>query len=511
MAPSSAPKPDSRYHHFVPQFILRNFSHPYQPASTGKKCRKSKSGLYPGDEAVNGIDLSSPNVKIVETKVSRTFGIQDMYIDAGHATNKQHIEEMFSKLENDAAVVISKIRKTFEGGEKIVALTRGERNVVRKFLFVMKYRKPSTHDRFFFETPEEYIGDDKEIFLEYMRRKGFKKPIEVWLDNIKAFLEIKMDVGTAWEKELGEKAYPLDAVWFVMQTSMFYMSFCTPSDLDNEFIMTENGYGIHEGPVSISTDRETAEVEVECHIEYHTFAHISPKLTIILRAFMLPLAVEDGDPEVREMREKYMELNLSLHNDQVSARSFLQDLPITKPMNSYSTIVHGRAVSLTGKEHVHSQKDVFYFRFFPLSVEHVAKINTIFLEEAYPTGIIAFNNKSSVRRAVEYYLGFDDEDGGKDNGFKLTSGRDDDPRLLYLKKLEQAVKLLGGDAKAIYKTKDLNGEPKKRKKVVVRDKVFDMIKASPKATGIYTILCELVSSKLHLFVAADVSRREERA
>ena len=30
------------------------------------------------------------------------------------------------------------------------------------------------------------------------------------------------------------------------------------------------------------------------------------------------------------------------------------------------------------------------------------------------------------------------------------------------------AKLLGGDAKAIYKTKDLNGEPKKRKKVVVR-------------------------------------------
>jgi hypothetical protein len=159
---------------------------------------------------------------------------------------------------------------------------------------------------------------------------------------------------------------------------------------------------------------------------------------------------------------------------------------VTKPGNSYAKIVDSRAVYLAGEEPILSQKDFFYFRFFPISVKHVARINFVFLEEAYSNSIIAFNSKSSVRRAVEYYLAFEDEEGARK--FKLTSGRDGDKRLLYLKKLEQAVKLLGGDVKARYSMKDLKGEAKR---IWDEDKVFDMIKESPKAMELYNLLCKL--------------------
>jgi hypothetical protein len=33
-------------------------------------------------------------------------------------------------------------------------------------------------------------------------------------------------------------------------TQVFYLAFCTPAKADDEFLMTENGYGIYEGPVS---------------------------------------------------------------------------------------------------------------------------------------------------------------------------------------------------------------------------------------------------------------------
>jgi hypothetical protein len=230
---------------------------------------------------------------------------------------------MFSKLENNAAVIITKVKKSFEASEKHVSLMRKERDILRKFLLIMRYRKPGTQNRFSMDNAEEYVGDDKELFIEYMRRKGFKKPIEVWLDNIKAMLEIKMDIGTGWEEELGNTSYPLDAIWFVLHTKTFYISFCTPSDPGDEFLMTQNGYGIYEGPVSIVTNRETAEDEVIAYTEFHTFAHISPRLTIVLRSSLLPLVAEDGDINVRDAREKMLETSMMFHHSPCSSKSFL--------------------------------------------------------------------------------------------------------------------------------------------------------------------------------------------
>jgi hypothetical protein len=36
----------------------------------------------------------------------------------------------------------------------------------------------------------DYQGPDKELLAEYMKKRGFERPIEVWPDNMKAMLEI---------------------------------------------------------------------------------------------------------------------------------------------------------------------------------------------------------------------------------------------------------------------------------------------------------------------------------
>ena len=115
--------------------------------------------------------------------MSRTFGLTDMYRDFEHASNQHYLEEQLSKLESNAGRIITKIRKGFEAGDADVYLTRPDRDTLRKFLFIMKYRCSGQHRRFYNKDAADYSEDDKDELLPYMREKGFTKPIDVWFDN----------------------------------------------------------------------------------------------------------------------------------------------------------------------------------------------------------------------------------------------------------------------------------------------------------------------------------------
>ena len=235
----------SQYHHFVPRFILKNFAHPFQPpvqpskGSDRRNRRKKKDGHYPDDPMLNIINLERDTADIVERPVAKTLGMTDMYRDLRNDNNQHHLEEKFSKLEARAGMVISKIRKAFENGDRDVWITRPERDTLRKFLFIMKYRGSNAYSRYNHDTAQGYSSDDRERLLEYMRKKGFKKPLDVWFDNINAMLEVKMDPQMKWMEWLREHAYPDDAMWFIAHCQMMYLALCTPSNPNDEFLLTQ--------------------------------------------------------------------------------------------------------------------------------------------------------------------------------------------------------------------------------------------------------------------------------
>lgn len=332
--------------------------------------------------------------------------------------------------------------------------------------------------------PEDYVADDREQFLAYMKKKGFQKPIDVWLDNIQAFIDIDMDVESEWEAKLMERCYPGDAGWFILNTTWYYLALCTPEHEDGEFLMTENGYGIHEGPVSTITNVDTGEIEQGAYTEYHVFAHVSPKLTMVLRSTILPLAVEDVDEDVKKSREVMSRMGALQHNNPESASvSLFQDLPVTKPRNSYTTFVDGRPVLIGGAtEPILSKTDKFFFKFFPLSEKHVAKINCVLLEEAYITSMVVFDKKLSACKALEYYLTLDSEDERYKFKHVTKKANDPSPQVLYLKKLETALVLLGGK-KVVAK---YNNDVVK----LDRDRVLELISSNAEAKNIYTKLCK---------------------
>ena len=367
-----------------------------------------------------------------------------MYRDLEDAINQHYLEEQLSRLEARTGQIIHKIRQAFEAGEREVWITRPDRNTLRKFLFIMKYRGTGQRKRFYHQNAEDYSEDDRERLLTYMREKGYQKPIDVWFDNIKAMLELKMDLEGKWMKELTKRIYPDDAMMYIANTQMMYLAFCTPSAKDDEFLLTENAYSIHEGPNSLLIHPDTGERTMGYYTEFHVFSVISPKLIMVLRSVLLPIPEEDSSEEIKRWRETMLRRNIIQHVDPLRARSVLEDLPVTKARNSYTRLVDGRVVLLDGENGSPRSDHKYCFRFFPISTEHVNKINCVMLEWSHTGATIVFKSPLATRKTLDYYLSMPCD------GFKMVGNAPNDPKLVCLKKLEQAAKQLGSDTTAVY-------------------------------------------------------------
>lgn len=340
-----------------------------------------------------GINPCDEEPTITETTVAKTFGMMDMYRDLGASTKQHQVEGQLSVLESRAGEIISIIRKAFEAGKDDVWMTRTQRDTLRKFLFIMKYRGSSFHRRYFHEHAEDYNEDDRERMLKYMKEKGIEKPIDVWLDNIKVILDLKMDHQMGWMDKLRKQIYPDDAEWCINNIQGFYMALITPDDKEEEFLLTQNAYSIFEGASTLKFSPVTGKLEASAYTEFHLFAPIAPRLMIVLRSFILPIPEQDC-ADILDYRALFLKAATAPHVNPEEAGMFLRDLPITKALNSYSKLVDGKLVLInrgpTG------MRDRFCFRFSPISEVHVQKVNKIMLDESHAIDLIVFNNKAAT-------------------------------------------------------------------------------------------------------------------
>jgi hypothetical protein len=397
---------NAQYQHFVPQFLLRNFSHPYKPDGEGPRKRKGggkqkyEKGMHPKDPVIRNLDLLAEPPTICEKPVKRILGQMNMYQDTSkEAKHQQHVEQLLSKLEAQASIVFRKITKAFEQKETGTWLMRPERDLLRKFLFLLKYRGDGFRRRFFHQNPEDYNADDRELVLEYMTKHGFERPLDVWFHNIKTIIEADMGPQDDWLLKLRKRMYPDDAMWFYTHVNMYYMAICTPANPDDEFILTDNSYNIFEGPNGFAQDVKTGEVGGVGYTPLHKFAPVSPKLMILLRCNALPNALEDADEEAKEFRDLQRSLICPFGH-----KSLLGDLPIQKATNNYSRVVDGRIVLASGENGVLRRDHKFCFTFFPINPTQVHTINAILLDNVATCTSVVFESQESFARTLEWYL-----------------------------------------------------------------------------------------------------------
>ncbi|KAF5848266.1 hypothetical protein GGP41_005627 [Bipolaris sorokiniana] len=437
----------TQYQHYVPQFMLRRFAatQPIGLSKVSASYRKSERQRRKNNASVKVLHLDRSPPEITNEFVRRTFGQQDMY----NGGLGKRMEDKLGEIERKAARVIARVVDAHEAGKEGILLVRSEKDLLRKFQFVMKYRSPIFFRRFNHQTAEDYNSNDKEEFLEYMRAKDFQSPLEVWFDNLTKMIDIRMDPDCHWIEELRETIYPPDADWFVANIRSMYMAFVTPSDPQEEFILTENAFSIHEGPVSYSVDRFTGEEKQIAYTEFHLLTVISPRLAIVFRSNDMPEPLEDLLPGLRERKLGMLAAIALVHTDPEHATSLLEDLPIAKARNSYTTVRNGCLELAEGADGKPRMNDKFDFIFFRLESNHAQKINMVMLDQAYNIDELVFKSKAGLRKALEFYLEYPCLTRGL-YSMKTVSDKPDDPRLRFLKKMEHVARMLGSSTTAKY-------------------------------------------------------------
>jgi len=384
--------------------------------------------------------VNTDDGSVIQRPLSRQYGLTDMYRDQ-RAEQQHGLEVKLSRLEAQVGEILARARSTFsQAGDLRLTLSRSEKDALRKFLFLMKYRSSHMYSRFNVETIEEYAADDKDKMSAYMNEKGYSSPRDVWLANLHAFLDVDIDTANKWQRTLQQVAFGDDAKLFILHVAQSFVAFCKPKSSHDEFMLTENAFGIFEGPSNQAINVLTGERERGTWTEWHNFAPISASLLIVLRSNYLPGGVADASEELRDRMYRAM-LNMNL--DPKTATSMLQDLPVTKCENSYSTVRNGRVTSGAGFTD-YGPTDQFTFRCFELDHNHVNVINGLFLEEGVGTSAFTYKNGAAAAKAIKQYL----EDPWP--GMKVVES-DDSPRARYLTALKNGLKQLGGTARVVFK------------------------------------------------------------
>jgi Protein of unknown function (DUF4238) len=416
-----------------------------------RKIKKAKQKAQ-----ANILDLRTNPGKIEQRRTNKVFGEQDMYRTLNPTdVDRFEIEKMLSALEQRASKVIESIEDDHSNCRPSTLIGRADKDELRRFLFIMLYRNRSLHGKYD-RSSEEYNAADRIEMLKYMRDKGFSSPKDVWLANLKAFLNVRLGTATErWSSELMANAFPRDAQWFIEHFLGTFLSFCTPQNTSDEFVLTENAYSVFEGPSNPRISQQ-----------WHVFSPINPRLLVVMRQNQLQ-PITGLPPELNskfpKLQEELVARICNLYKDPSGARSCLTDLPVEKPQTSYDPIDRGS--SLVAGEPSFKNEDTLTFNFFFLTTKHVQLINSLFLEEAYNTQAIVFRKRSAFLRAVEAYLSLDmpglkviarpSQNRGMvisvgPFGLNVSQGSPVDPREGYLKLLETVSHDYRNSTKAKY-------------------------------------------------------------
>ncbi|CAG8808964.1 23987_t:CDS:2, partial [Dentiscutata erythropus] len=229
------PVPNQK-HHYIPQFILHNF-------------------------AINNYErkfVMSPNYQHQTLSYKKNKYLNNEKV--------MHVENELSFLERKASKIIRNILEKSQNESQIVLL-RKDLNNLRKFLFIMGYRKPHRCSQF---TKEKFDYPTWLKLKEFMNQCNLRNAREVWLQNIIQILKTP-------HKEVKDNPLIFEIDRDDYQQRMFdYFLVIWQAGESDEFLMTNNGFGIFEG-VS-----EELTKGLPFQFAYHFFYVISPKLVLVL-------------------------------------------------------------------------------------------------------------------------------------------------------------------------------------------------------------------------------------
>lgn len=173
-------KKSDQYHHYIPRFILRR----YQVGPVRSKAERQrlfkKTGVDP--EYVHYWDVAKGTLDL--RPIGQVYGEQNLYRDCKNMENVNAIEQKLSVLETRAATVIRDLHTALLTSK--FSVKRRQLEDLRKFTFILHYRKNTIKDSYF---DEDLNGAAGKCIKHYRQTHGFDTPIEAWLGTLQYYLD----------------------------------------------------------------------------------------------------------------------------------------------------------------------------------------------------------------------------------------------------------------------------------------------------------------------------------
>ncbi|CAG8440861.1 1001_t:CDS:1 [Dentiscutata heterogama] len=377
----------NKRHHYIPQFILRTFaidnydrkfvmSPNYQLQALPYKNNKNQLCLQTYNRMDNQLGISL---------IKDTYEYEYMYIDLNNE-NAMHVEKELSVLEGKASKVIRDIIEKSQSESQIV-LFRKDLSELRKFLFIMDYRKPHRCSQF---NREKFDHPTWLRVQEFIRSCNLQNAREVWLQNITQILKTP-------HKEVKDNPliFEIDRDNYKQRMVDSFLVIWQAGEND-EFLMTNNGFGTFEG-----VSGEIAE-GLPFQFPYHLFYIISPKLVLVLCHISFRKGLEF---------DKHI-----LYNEMGFRRSIFENAPhphatpnyVSKINAShcsdtlYSDMPYDLAMKSIGlRRH---DDDTFTFPFAKITSATVHLVNSIILNETNEQDlVVSFNSPSYLYKTIVKY------------------------------------------------------------------------------------------------------------
>ncbi|KAG2127916.1 uncharacterized protein EDB93DRAFT_1235100 [Suillus bovinus] len=380
--------PTTQYHHFIPRFILRRFQVGPVKSKTERQKEFRRTGVDP--EYVHYYDIATGSLDI--RPIGKVYGVPNFYQDVQNTRNINELEEKLADLERHAASIIMDLHKVLPQGT--FTLKRRPLELLRKFLFIMHYRKVSCSGAYFqADHPEN--ARSRQWIESFMKAKGIQSSIGVWLYFLRYYLDtshsdIMRDAAELVDKYgeegllkmITESHIPPDvenypAYTYHTHANNAFFSIWEAAE-GEEFILTHNGFGLWEG------------LGGGCPGLHRIFV-VSPRIAIVLCNIVLR-------PDIKKYAKPGSLVSSLLHVNPAPATPIYTSGERAIPMNSESAMALARYRSSQ-----EGANDSFVFKITKLSRPQTLEFNSVLLVNVTKTGSLTFLSKSNALRTVRVF------------------------------------------------------------------------------------------------------------
>ncbi|TEB24599.1 hypothetical protein FA13DRAFT_1739157 [Coprinellus micaceus] len=375
-----------QYHHYIPRFILRQFQTPDPDGSDGTRgstksrrererdrARAQRLGLPVNTEDITVFDMATQSIKAVP--LAKAFGFANLYEDPAKIGDAGHLEKKLASLERDASVVLNKLYARVTEGADTFTIPRPELELMRKFLFLMHYRR-SEHIKTYFQEDHPGNADIRDWIHHLKEQRGYTSDSQIWLDGLRYYLDTPhSDIMAASQQQPNRIDGNLDvntpadqwhSVAYAKYSSQYFMGIWRASEA-SEFVLGDNSYGLWEGQFMGETGL------------FHIYV-VSPQITLVLK---MSMAKGQSAPSAFE-------------------HSTLSNHPLNAPSPLYVK-TQSTALRIDDLPSLISQDDRFTYTIHRLSHHQTYLVNQVVLSNLGRDGLLVFSSVEAMAKTARLF------------------------------------------------------------------------------------------------------------